>query len=472
VKIKLFAALAAAALGVCGTLLGAPEGAAQTEAEPWNALSIDDITTVSTRTLTKRVLEQSSIAELREAAERGDARAAYFLGYAYKRGLGGVEIDLERGYGLAERSCQQGDRRGCVSLAYTLFKGNGVAEDVPRALELFETGCLEGIAFACVTLASIHQNGTNGVPASPVKAQQFRVEGCVGNYPLACRYAGDGLRRGEGIDKSYDGAHPFYAVGCKGGDGISCFYAGATLVEIRSPSDPSIYPQVSAFYRTGCERRIGAACYNMGVIFNEGRHGQPRNTVKAVPWMEKACEFDYDDACYNLGSWLIDGRAGRRDGRRAIELLGPLCLRDEDPDLQACNNAGTAAYRGSGMDAPDYDTARTYYEHACHIGSLIASCRTLSDMFRDGQIEPDYAGEREWIDVQLCFKAGETDYCDPRTAQHRLYSLARRESYGEAQIASANLCSRGDGLGCKFQNILLACKNRPDTRKVCRRIFE
>ena len=30
----------------------------------------------------------------------------------------------------------------------------------------------------------------------------------------------------------------------------------------------------------------------------------------------------------------------RDEVRRAIELLGPLCLREKDPDIQACNNAG------------------------------------------------------------------------------------------------------------------------------------
>ncbi|QIQ87876.1 tetratricopeptide repeat protein [Erythrobacter sp.] len=470
-KIKLFAALAAASLGVCGALLGAPEGAAQTEAEPWNALSIDDITTVSTRTLTKRVLEQSSIAELREAAERGDARAAYFLGYAYKRGLGGVEVDLERGYGLAERSCQQGDRRGCVSLAYTLFNGDGVAEDVPRALALFETGCREGIAFACVSLASIHQNGTNGVAKDAARAERFYREGCVGNYGLSCRYAGEGFRTGRAGPQNYEAAHTFFAQGCRLEDSVSCFYAARTLQQSRPRSDASIYPTVREFYATGCEKKVAAACFNLGAIYNEGRNGQARDTVKAVPWMERACDLGYDNGCYNLGSWLIDGRAGRRDVRRAIELLGPLCLRDEDPDIQACNNAGTAAYRGSGLAAPDYDTARIYYEQACYMGALVASCRTLSDMFRDRQIAPAFAGERQWLDAQLCFKAAEGDYCDARTAQHKVYRLARRGSFGEAQIASANLCAAGDGLGCKFQEVLLACKNKPDKRSVCRKIF-
>lgn len=471
-KIGRIAALAAAFLCALGAL-GQPQPAlAQGEPEPWNALSIDDITQVSTKRLTKRILEQATVEDLRKATERGDARAAFFLGYAHKRGLGGLEVDMTRGHALTRRSCDAGDRRGCASLAFNLFNGSGVTADVPRAMRMFEQACMQGIAFICLRLADFHANGSNGIPRSAKEAQRFRIEGCVGNYPLACRLAGDGFRRGTGVAKSYDGAHPFYRLGCDGGDGVSCFYAAATLVEMRSPDDTSIYSDVSRFYRAGCEKRVGAACYNVGIIFNEGRHGQAQSTLKAVPWMEKACELGYDNACYNLGSWLIDGRAGRKDGRRAIELLGPLCLRDEDPDLQACNNAGTAAYRGSGMAAPDYDTARTYYEHACHIGSLIASCRALSDMFRDGQIEPDYAGEREWIDVQLCFKAGESDYCDPRTAQHRLYAMAREEAYGEAQIASANLCSKGDGLGCKFQNILLACKNRPDTRTVCRRIFE
>lgn len=465
------AAFAAALLCALGAFAPGSPAAAQGGAEPWNALSIDDITQVSTKRLTTRILEQATVEDLRKATERGDARAAVFLAYAHKNGLGGLEVDKAKGYELTRQSCEAGDRRGCVSLAFNLFNGKGVAADVPRAMQMFEGACREGIAFICVRVANFHAQGTNGIRKSPSMAQRFRVEGCVGNYPIACRYAGDGLRRGEGVPKSYEGAHPFYRLGCDGGDDVSCFYAAATLVETRSKSDPSIYPEVSRFYQTGCARRVGAACYNMGIIFNEGRHGQMRSTPKAVPWMEKACDLDYDDACYNLGSWFIDGRAGRTDGRRAIELLGPLCLRDKDPDIQACNNAGTAAYRGTGMNAPDYDTARTYYEQACLLGALIDSCRTLSDMFGDRQITPSYAGEREWLNAQLCFKAAAGDYCDARTDQHRVYRLARKGSYGEAQIVSANLCARGDGLGCKFQEVLLACKNEAEARGVCRKLF-
>ncbi|AOL22500.1 TPR repeat [Erythrobacter litoralis] len=428
------AAFAAALLCALGAFVPGSPAAAQGRAEPWNALSIDDITQVSTKRLTTCILEQATVEDLRKATERGDACAAVFLAYAHKNGLGGLEVDKAKGYGLTRQSCETGDRRGCVSLAFYLFNGKGVAADVPRAMQMFEGACCEGIAFICIRVANFHAQGTNGIRKSPSMAQRFRVEGCVGNYPIACRYAGDGLRRGEGVPKSYEGAPPFYRLGCDGGDDVSCFYAAATLVETRSKSDPSIYPEVSRFYQTGCERRVGAACYN-------------------------------------LGSWFIDGRAGRTDGRRAIELLGPLCLRDKDPDIQACNNAGTAAYRGTGMNTPDYDAARTYYEQACYLGALIDSCRTLSDIFGDRQITPSYAGEREWLNAQLCFKAAAGDYCDARTDQHRVYRLARKGSYGEAQIVSANLCARGDGLGCKFQEVLLAYKNEAEARGVCRKLF-
>lgn len=190
--------------------------------------------------------------------------------------------------------------------------------------------------------------------------------------------------------------------------------------------------------------------------------------------MEKACALKKTDACYNLGSWLINGRAGRTDGTLAIQLLGPLCLRDKNPDIQACNNAGTAAYRGSGMPAPDYDSARKFYTRACYEGGLTASCRTLSDMYRDRQIVASAVGEAEWLDAQLCFKASEAAYCKPNTRQYTILEQADGGNYLNASSLAAGLCVQGDKQGCRAEFLLKACADQSDNsaiRRACRTAF-
>ncbi|MDY7096658.1 MAG: hypothetical protein SXU28_00825, partial [Pseudomonadota bacterium] len=140
----------------------------------------------------------------------------------------------------------------------------------------------------------------------------------------------------------------------------------------------------------------------------------------------------------------------------------------------ACNNAGTAAYRGSGIPSPDYDSARKFYTRACYEGALTASCRTLSDMYRDKQIIASAKGEAEWLDAQLCFKANENAYCKSTTGQYRVLEQASAEMYSSAAITAGNLCREGDSMGCRTEFLLKACAKASGTSpvlKACRRSF-
>jgi TPR repeat protein len=465
---------ALAAFGAATLALLAPPSAAQENSGEWQRLSPRQIRVASTKVLSEQVLRVSSIADLQRAASAGDALAMHFLGYAYKTGKGGLQKDDARSYELSKQSCERGSQRGCLGLAYNLIQGRGVAKDLDRGLDLFAQTCDGGIPLACDRLAAIHVQGAGGAPKDRALAQRYYLKGCDGGVGDSCRWAAYGYLKGQGAGVDRLEARRLYLRGCTLDSEWSCFNAAREIERDSDRNDPKAFEVIATNYERGCELGNGASCYNRGIIENEGKFGRATSTRAAVPWMEEACKLGFNDACYNLGSWLIDGRAGRKDGKRAIALLGPLCLRDKNPDIQACNNAGTAAYRGSGMAAPDYESARQFYTRACYEGALTASCRTLSDMYRDRQITAREQGEAQWLDAQLCFKAEEQDYCRSGTRQYLVLLQAAQDNYSDAAVVAGDLCREGDLLGCRTETLLKACakaRTGSKTMEACRRAF-
>lgn len=457
-------------------LLGAPasdDAHAQSGGDAsWAEFSEKRLTDGNAAPMLESVLERNSVAELRAAAQQGDARAQWLYGFALTSGDGGVEKDPARGFEYYTRSCAAGVTRGCTSMGYSYLEGAGVEQDAVRALDQFEAACEAGSGRACVAAGFVYTGVRDAVAKDMSKTVWRYHRACELEYSDGCRRAGNLYRIGSDVPKDEMAAQKYYADGCEYGNSSSCFYAGRLLEQDSDPRDAGKFAAISGFYERGCELGSRTSCYNRGVIENEGKYGRRQNTPAAVPWMQEACDRGYGDACYNLGSWLIDGRAGRTDGKRAIELLGPLCLREEDPDIQACNNAATAAYRGSGMDVPDYVSARKFYERACFEGGLVASCRTLSDMYRDGQVTAQQPGEREWIDAQLCFKAEEQAYCRPETRQHLVLLRAGQGDFPGAAAVAGDLCEEGDLSACRTERLLNMCQANDETRSACRRAFD
>lgn len=471
-KMKLTLAAFAAVIGLGSAASGPVLGQATTP--EWRNFSQSDLQAVSTRDLTRRVLAKHSIGEVRRAAEQGDAEAAWVLSYAHKQGMGGLRRNAGEAYRWSRISCDRGSQRGCNALAYNLDGGVGVEQNRFEAMTYFERTCAQGTASSCSAVAAAYYNGDSAFIRKYDEALKYRIRGCDLGSAAQCRIAGDMTSAGEGTEKDTMRAHKLYARGCDGKNALSCFQAARVLERDAPRGAASAFGPISTYYERGCALDQKDSCFNRGIIENEGKFGRPRSTLAAVPWMEKACELKSPDACYNLGSWLIDGRAGRTDGRRAIELLGPLCLRDKSPDIQACNNAGTAAYRGSGMPAPDYESARKFYTRACYEGGLTASCRTLSDMYRDGQIRASEVGEAQWLDAQLCFKSNEEAYCKPNTRQYTILQQADGGNYMNASRLAAGLCVQGDSQACRAEFLLKACAEQSDNsaiRRSCQTAF-
>ncbi len=157
--------------------------------------------------------------KLRNAANAGDAAAAYEIGIRYAEGRG-VPVDLEEAARWYERAAGKGLVPAQFRYASMLEKGQGVKKDVREARRLYVAAAAKGNGKAMHNLAVLYAEGVDGRPDYINAVQWFRKAAQRGiadsQYNLAILCA-----RGLGTAKSYVEAYKWFALAAAQGDNES-----------------------------------------------------------------------------------------------------------------------------------------------------------------------------------------------------------------------------------------------------------
>lgn len=97
---------------------------------------------------------REAIANLRPAAERGDARAMVLLGNMYAEGFG-VEKDEVEAFVLYRRAAEKDNKDGIIAVATFYQGGRGVSKNIRLAIEWFERGAKMGDQ-VCAFFYAVH----------------------------------------------------------------------------------------------------------------------------------------------------------------------------------------------------------------------------------------------------------------------------------------------------------------------------
>jgi TPR repeat protein len=97
---------------------------------------------------------REAIANLRPAAERGDARAMVLLGNMYAYGFGVDKDDVEA-FLLYRRAAEKDNKEGIIATAAFYQEGRGVSKNTRLAIEWFERGAKMGDQ-TCAFFYAIH----------------------------------------------------------------------------------------------------------------------------------------------------------------------------------------------------------------------------------------------------------------------------------------------------------------------------
>ncbi len=224
-------------------------------------------------------------------AERGDARAALFLGAAYYTGVGvgfdrhksirwmlqaqasASEADFEFVYGHWQALADAGDPDAQVALGTSYASGFGVPVNPRKAVALFQQSAAQGYAPGQHAMGAIYDAG-NGVPKNTAEAFKWFSLAAEQGYSRAQGAVAGMLLYGHGVKKDKAAA--------------------------------------IAWYRRAADNGAAEEQYELGVIYSDG-NGVRADQVEAAKWFRLAAAGGSPLAQNNLAVSYLKGTGVPKD---------------------------------------------------------------------------------------------------------------------------------------------------------------
>lgn len=116
----------------------------------------------------------------KEAADMGNGRAQFYLGYCYFS-ESGVPRDYEESARLFSLSAEQGYAAAQYNLGNLYYNGLGVEEDREKAVELFRKAAEQGYADAQNNLGYCYDHGTGVAPDKATAIKWYKAAAAQGH---------------------------------------------------------------------------------------------------------------------------------------------------------------------------------------------------------------------------------------------------------------------------------------------------
>ena len=157
------------------------------------------------------------LTEIRDKAEKGDAKAQLELGKVFSNGELGVEKDQQEAVKWLRKSAEQNnaDAQDCLGFCYKY--GLGVAKDDAEAVKWYRKGAEQNDGWSQLNLGSCYYYGT-GVAKDDVEAVKWYRKSAEQNYFLAQRTMGEFYFRGIGVAKDMAEAYKWFLLAVAQGD--------------------------------------------------------------------------------------------------------------------------------------------------------------------------------------------------------------------------------------------------------------
>jgi localization factor PodJL len=207
--------------GQTGPVISAPQSADVTGAlsgpRPTapNKTSVPAITTPQT-VPTEQIPIAIGSAKLRDAANKGDAGAAYEVAVRFAEGRG-VPANMSESARWFERAAKAGLAQAQFRLGSLYEKGQGVKKDLEKARQNYVAAAAQGNGKALHNLAVLYAEGLAGKPDFATAIQWFQKASARGiadsQYNLAVLYA-----RGLGGEKNLGESYKWFALAAAQGD--------------------------------------------------------------------------------------------------------------------------------------------------------------------------------------------------------------------------------------------------------------
>jgi TPR repeat protein/transglutaminase-like putative cysteine protease len=200
-----------------------------------------------------------AIARLKPLAERGGARAQYYLGDMYDGGFGAKQ-DYREAIRWYQMSAEQGDADSQSHLGYLYENGLGAARDEKLAVQWYAKAADQDDAWSQARLASMYRDG-------------------------------------RGLAQDFQQAAKWFAKAADQGSTWAQMNLG--LLYIKGQGVPLDYTKAMFWLRNAADRNDNYAQYNLGWVYESGK-GVPKDTKQAIEWYSKAADAGNQEASARL----------------------------------------------------------------------------------------------------------------------------------------------------------------------------
>ncbi|KAG0168711.1 hypothetical protein DFQ28_006264 [Apophysomyces sp. BC1034] len=243
---------------------------------------------------------EEGIRYLQQAAEDGQADAAYELGRVYSDRYSYSKNNMAQSLLWYEKALEHGDTRALVDLAYGFYEGSPeVQKDDARAFRYAEMGAKANDKYCQYILGNLYLKG-RGTPENAQEAIKWLATSVEQGFTLAIEDIATVYLRGSGnVEKNFERAYEW----CKRGESNITFCQTALGDIYRNGwSVQRNYQKAFEYYQTAASQPDAPhhyAQHMLGEMFLNGE-GIPQDIAVAKEWFQIAASQGYEPSRQKL----------------------------------------------------------------------------------------------------------------------------------------------------------------------------
>ncbi|KAG0243147.1 hypothetical protein BGW41_002787 [Actinomortierella wolfii] len=229
---------------------------------------------------------------LRKVAEHGHPYAQYDLALMYYTGRG-VDVDYAEAVAWYRKSAEQGYPLAQTNLGCMYDHGHGVEQSDSEALAWYQRAAEQGDEVGQNNVAWMYDLG-QGVEQSDQLAWEWYLKAAQKGYMYSQCSLGSMLELGQGVERDDDEAFDWYSKAAEQGEPDAIVHVRLMESEERRAlvSDAGMV----VWHRRAAENGDPAAQFNLGLMYEKGLLGVPKDIQQAHHWYGKARAQNHENA--------------------------------------------------------------------------------------------------------------------------------------------------------------------------------
>lgn len=222
--------------------------------------------------------KRMDVVSLRQRAQKGDAKAAYLVGWSYMTGSG-VPRDYREAAEWYREAAAQNLADAQFVLGFLYEHGDGVAQDYKRALSYYSAAAQQGHTTAQNNLAAMYEMG-RGTERNTHEAERWYRLAAERLVVAQCNLASLEFRKGD-----YQQAVVWFRAAAQRGDATAqedlawMYYTGTGV--------PLDYSEAAKWVQLAAEQGFARAQLDLGYLYEQGK-GVSQDYVSAFAWYKAA----------------------------------------------------------------------------------------------------------------------------------------------------------------------------------------